>query len=119
MTTTGRITIEQNVELLKRYAWLERACARTLAGWLAGVPEWEAKDNFGLHIWESADSADAIRARLRELRCHQPERDLSPLLVKLATELDHAHNTAQVVATVYLVIKKSLLEAYHRHYDLT
>jgi uncharacterized protein DUF455 len=119
MTATGRITIEQNVELLKRYAWLERACARTLAGWLPGVPEWEAKNKFGLHIWESADSADAIRSRLRELRCHQPERDLSPLLLKLATELDHAQNSAEVIATVYLVIKKSLLEAYHRHYDLT
>jgi hypothetical protein len=34
------ITIEQNTEYLKRYAFLERACMRTLAGWLPGVPEW-------------------------------------------------------------------------------
>ena len=33
-----KITIEQNVEFLKRYATLERACMRTLAGWLPGVP---------------------------------------------------------------------------------
>ncbi len=116
---SSRITIEQNVEYLKRYAYLERASARTLAGWLPGVPEWEAKNEFGLHVWESAESADEIRSRLRELRCHQPERDLSLKLEHLADELDHAQNTAEVVATVYLVIKKALLEAYQNHYDLT
>jgi hypothetical protein len=114
-----RITIEQNVEYLKRYAFLERACARTLAGWLPGVPEWEAKNEFGLHVWESADSADQLRQRLRELRCHQPERGISPTLEKLAQELDHAQNTAEVVATVYLVVKQALLEAYRSHPETT
>ncbi|MCI0352668.1 MAG: hypothetical protein L0Z53_24875, partial [Acidobacteriales bacterium] len=104
---------------MKRYAFLERACARTLAGWLPGVPEWEAKNEFGLHVWESADSADEIRSRLRELRCHQPERGLSLKLEHLADELDHAQNTAEVVATVYLVVKRALLDAYQNHYDLT
>ncbi len=74
----GHITIEQNVEFLKRYAYLERACMRTLAGWLPGVPEWDAKNEFGLHIWESADAADQLRGRLRELRAHQPERVPEP-----------------------------------------
>ncbi len=64
----GQITIEQNVEYLKRYAFLERACMRALAGWLPGVPEWDAKNEFGLHIWESAEAANAIRNRLKELR---------------------------------------------------
>jgi hypothetical protein len=112
---TQRITIEQNVAFLKRYAHLERACMRTLAGWLPGVPEWEAKNAFGLHVWESAEAANQLRGRLRELRAHQPERQLSPGLEKLVKELDCAQNTAQVIATVYLVIKRALLEAYHNH----
>lgn len=115
----NRITIDENVEFLKRYAYLERACMRTLAGWLPGVPEWEAKNEFGLHIWESADNADQIRGRLRELRCHQPERNLSPLLTTLASDLDYAQNSAEVIATVYLVVKKALLEAYRHHPDTT
>ncbi len=114
-----RITIEQNVEYLKRYAYLERACNRTLAGWLPGVPEWDAKNQFGLHIWESAESADQIRTRLRELRMHQPERYLSPLLERVFKELDYAQNTAEVIATVYLVVKKGLLDAYRNHPDTT
>lgn len=119
ITPNTRITIEQNTEYLKRYAFLERACMRTLAGWLPGVPEWEAKNEFGLHLWECADSADLIYARLRELRVYQPERHLDPQLQTLARELDHAQNTAEVMATVYLVIRKSLLEAYRHHPDVT
>jgi hypothetical protein len=113
------ITIEQNAEYLKRYVFLERACMRTLAGWLPGVPEWEAKNEFGLHIWESGDSADLLYNRLRELRCYQPERGLSPRLKKLVQELDYAQNTAEVVATIYLVVKKALLEAYGNHPEVT
>jgi hypothetical protein len=116
---SNHITIEQNVEYLKRYAYLERACMRTLAGWLPGVPEWEAKNMFGLHIWESADAAHNVRGRLRELRNYQPERNISPTLEKLAAELDHAQNTAEVIATVYLVIKRALLDAYRSHPDTT
>lgn len=113
------ITIDENVEYLKRYTFLERACMRTLAGWMPGVPEWEPKNEFGLHVWESADAADGLRARLRELRCHQPERGISPILERLTKELDYAQNTAEGIATVYLVVKKGLLEAYRNHPETT
>jgi hypothetical protein len=119
MTTSNRITIDENVEYLKRYAYLERACMRTLAGWLPGVPEWEAKNEFGLHVWESADSADELRARLRELRCHQPERAISPTLETLTRDLDHGQNSAEIISTVYLVVKKALLDAYRSHPETT
>ena len=115
----AHITIEQNVEYLKRYAFLERACMRTLAGWLPGVPEWEAKNEFGLHIWEASDAADTFYGRLRELRCHQPERGLSENLLALGRELDNAQNSAEVIATVYLVVRKALLEAYRHHPETT
>ncbi len=113
--TASRLTLEQNTALLKRYAVLERACMRTLAGWLPGVPEWEAKNLIGLHIWESADASDALRGRLRELRAYHPDRDASPGLSRLIQELDYAQNTAEVLATVYLVVKSALLEAYRAH----
>jgi hypothetical protein len=92
---------------------------RTLAGWLPGVPEWEAKNQFGLHIWESADASDQLRGRLRELRNYQPDRFISPTLETLARELDHAANSAEVIATVYLVIKRALLDAYREHPETT
>jgi hypothetical protein len=115
----NHITIDENVEILKRYALLEKACMHTLAGWLPGVPEWEAKNEIGLHIWESADAANEIYGRLRELRCYQPERGVSERLKTLAKELDYAQNTAELIATIYLVVKKALLEAYHTHPEMT
>lgn len=115
----ARLTIEQNVEYLKRYAFLERMTMRTLAGWLPGVPEWDAKNEFGLHEWEAADAANTIYGRLRELRCHSPERGLSEGLVKLGKELDYAANTAEVIATVYLIVRKELLAAYRSHPETT
>jgi hypothetical protein len=118
-THKNHITIEENVEYLKRYAFLERACMRTLAGWLPGVPEWEAKNEFGLHVWESADAVDTLYGRLRELRCHQPERDISPALREVAKALDESQNSAEVIATVYLVVKRGLLEAFRSHPETT
>ncbi len=119
MEAQSRLTIEQNVLVLKRYAFLERSLTRTLAGWLAGVPEWEAKNLIGLHIWESADAAEALHGRLRELRAHNFERGISDGLHTLARELDCAAHTADLIATAYLVVKKALLAAYRAHTGLT
>ena len=113
------ITIDENVEYLKHYAFLERACMRTLAGWLPGVPEWEPKNEFGLHVWQSAEAANELRTRLRELRCYQPERNIDATLMTLARELDHAQNTAEVISAVYLVVKRGLLDAYRHHPETT
>lgn len=109
------ITIEQNVEFLKRYAFLEQSLMRTLAGWLPGAPEWDVKNEIGLHIWEDADSCERLRVRLRELRTYQPERNIPDALKLLARELDCSQNTLELLATVYLVVKKELLRAYERH----
>lgn len=116
---TTNITIDQNIEFLKRYAFLEQAATRTLAGWLPGVPEWDVKNEIGLHIWESADACERVRARLRELRTYQPERGIPDSLQKLARELDCAQDTLELLTTVYLVVKKGLLEAYRRHPAMT
>ncbi|MDZ4764833.1 MAG: hypothetical protein SGI73_09800 [Chloroflexota bacterium] len=119
ITEQAHINIDQNVELLKRYAYLEKACMHTLAGWLPGVPEWEAKNELGLHLWESADSANEIYSRLRELRCWQPDRGIASALQTLARDLNDAQNTGEVIATVYLVVKRALLEAYRAHPETT
>ena len=87
------ISLDQNAQRLVRYAFLEQAAMRTLAGWLPGVPEWDVKNELGLHIWEDADSAERLRGRLRELRVHRPERDFPEGLVQLGHELDYAGGT--------------------------
>ena len=118
-TAKTHITIEQNTEILKRFAFLERSAMRALAGWLPGVPEWEAKNEFGLHIWESADNVETIYQRLRELRSYAPERGLSNTIFDFGKELAHGANSGEVIAGIYLVAKKNLLDALRRHPDST
>ena len=117
--TDKNLTLAQNTERLKRYAFLEQAVMRTLAGWLPGVPEWEVKNEIGLHLWEDADACERLRGRLREMRSNNPERDAPDELRRLARELDCAHNTLELLSTVYLVIKKALLATYRSHQALT
>jgi len=113
------LSLTQNVERLKRYTFLEQSVMRTLAGWLPGVPEWEVKNEIGLHIWEDADACERLRVRLREMRAHHPEKSIPEALRHLARELDCAANTLELLATVYLVVKKALLETYRLHPTLT
>jgi hypothetical protein len=72
------------------------------------VPEWEAKNEFGLHIWESADAADQIRGRLRELSAHQPERFLSPANFVLAHKDDPAAQLAPYFERLYPVVEQMI-----------
>lgn len=113
------LSLTQNVERLKRYAFLEQSVMRTLAGWLPGAPEWDVKNEIGLHIWEDADACERLRVRLREMRAHHPEKGIPEALRHLARELDCAGNTFELLATVYLVVKKALLETYRLHPTLT
>ncbi len=113
------LSLTQNIERLKRYAFLEQAVMRTLAGWLPGAPEWEVKNEIGLHIWEDADACERLRVRLREMRTHHPEKGIPEPLRHLAHELDCAGNTFELLSTVYLVVKKALLETYRLHPTLT
>jgi len=113
------LSLNQNVERLKRYAFLEQAVMRTLAGWLPGVPEWDVKNEIGLHIWEDADACERLRGRLREMRSHHPEKGIPEALHHLGRELECAGNTLELLVTIYLVVKKALLETYRLHPTLT
>jgi len=92
---------------------------RTLAGWLPGVPDWDVKNEIGLHIWEDADACERLRGRLREMRSQHPEKGIPDGLHHLARELECASNSRELIVTVYLVVKKALLETYRLHPTLT
>jgi hypothetical protein len=70
---------------------------RTLAGYQ--VPEEQNELDFTY-----GKTFDQPYNRLRELLL-PTERGLSPQFKMLAAQLDYAQNTAEVVATVYLIIK--------------
>ena len=111
--------VEENARRLHRLAYVEQRLMFIAAGHLLSVPEWEAKNEIGLHLWEDADACERLRGRLREMRCNHPEKGIPEALHHLARELACAQDSLELIATVYLVVKKALLATYRLHPTLT
>ena len=86
--------------------------ARLLGGWLPGVVRWEVKHEVARHLWEDAQHSQALRTRLWELRVPNPDREVSERVVSAVEALGSAQSDVEMLAGVYLVLKKGLLEAY-------
>src|SRR5437763_115911 len=87
------LTVEQNVRLLKRYAYVERRLMEMSIAHLCAVPEWEVKCALSLHCWLDAEHATVFRDRVAEMREPPLHLDAVPD-DKLAACLDealHAH----------------------------
>ena len=108
-------TAERNIAKLKRYQALETLAARLLGGWLPGIAKWEAKQQVARHIWEDLEFSKALRTRLWELRVTQPERGLAPHIKAAAKALSLAQRDYELLAGIYLVLKRQLLQAYERY----
>jgi len=111
------IDIKTSVELLRRYAFLERSCIRALAGWFLVVPAYEAKIALGYHLWSHAERADALRRRLKELRGGHGEANIEPALARLGDELVNAPGPEVFQAGLHWLLKE-LDAAYQTHVDL-
>jgi hypothetical protein len=110
-------SVKDNVERLRRYAYLEQRLMFLGARHLPGVPEWELKQALGRHLWEDAEHATALRRRVTELRTSASVLDRVPdeHLALLMDEADRAEDSLEVVVALYGVIKPALLAAYEEH----
>lgn len=119
----GRIgcSVDENVRRLLRLQWAELSIARILVAHLPATPEWEVKCGFSLHQWECTTRADALRARVAEMRSPVPPLDTAPdeALAAFFEELQRSANTVELVAGVYGVALPALWAAYRSHLDDT
>ncbi|MDX2008460.1 MAG: DUF455 family protein [Meiothermus sp.] len=109
---------DHNIRLLSRFQRLEIETARLLGGWLPGVVKWEAKRAVAGHLWEDAQHSKELRTRLWELRHPDPDRDADGSLAALSRavrSLAAAQQDFEMVAAVYLVLKKQLAAAYRAY----
>src|SRR5579871_6804891 len=81
------LSVEQNVELLKRYAYVERRLAEIAIAHLCAVPEWEVKCALSLHCWLDTEHATVFRQRVAEMRKPPLHLDQAPD-ARLAAVLD-------------------------------
>ena len=97
---------------------VEVELARLLGGWIARMPELSEKIAFAKVVYEDAEHAALLEARLLELRV--PEPDLAALRRRTApifTRLERADDPWEVLAHVFRVLKPALLADLRRHLE--
>jgi uncharacterized ferritin-like protein (DUF455 family) len=105
--------------ILKRFFFCELALIRAQAGWLAGFAPFEVKMAIPRFIWEDAQTADALRRRVYELR--YPNRlievgDDAPLIT-IFEEARHAADPATYLSGLGVLID-CLGNAYRSYLDV-
>lgn len=109
--------IERNVDLLKRYVYVESQLTKIFAAHLANVPEWEVKCASSLHMWLDSEHSAALRKRVTEMREPPLYLDKVPdeRLENLFNELIRSETTLELMVGIYGVIKPELIRCIKKH----
>ena len=109
--------VDENVELMRRYNYVETRLVEISAAFLNPTPEWEVKGALSLHLYLDAEHSQALRTRVGELR--RPPLYLdeapAPALAALLDEALRAQNTIELLAGVFGVVRPALRDAYQTH----
>ena len=110
-------SVEHNVDLLRRYNFVETRLNQIAAAHLAHTPEWEVKCALSYHLWLDSQHSVAIRIRVSEMREPPLHLDRVPdaKLGALLDETIRAENTIELLVGVYRVIKPELVRALRKH----
>lgn len=110
-------SVEENVNLLRRFNYVKRRLYEINAAFLASTPEWEIKTALSLHIWLDAEHSKSLRTRVTELR--EPPHQLDDIpderLHDLLEEVLRSNSSLELVTAVYGVIRPALAEAVQEH----
>jgi uncharacterized ferritin-like protein (DUF455 family) len=107
-------------QLLKRFFFCERALLIAEAAWIPALAPLEVKTGLARFIWQSAETADALRNRVFELRF--PSRLLEQegadhALVALFSALKNSPSANAFVLAVGKVLLPALRDAYREYLD--
>jgi hypothetical protein len=115
------IDVDRNVNLLKRYLYIQTQLNKIFAAHLANTPEWEVKCAFSLHMWLAAEHSAMLRKRVTEMREPPLHLDKVPdlQLEKLFQELIRSDNTSELVVGIYGVVMMEFVGVLKQHIDET
>ena len=111
-------SVDESVQRLLRYHWIEKRLAEICAARIPGTPEWEVKGAFSLHQWLDIEHAELLRTRIREMRHPLPRLDVPPA-ADVETDLlalERINGTHEFLERL-LAVRVSLLNAYREHYE--
>jgi len=109
--------VDENVELMRRYNYVETRLYQLSAAFINPTPEWEVKGALSLHLYLDSEHGLAFRKRVAELRRPPLYLDQAPD-EKLEAFLDEAlrsRDTVELLTGLFVVIRPALLAAYERH----
>jgi len=108
------IGVDETVDRLRRYVYLETQCFFLLAAYFNFLAEWEVKGALSLHLWQDAEHSSWLRTRITEMRTppHNLDRVPDPALETFVGELRRAANAAEFLTGIYGVLKPALLASY-------
>jgi uncharacterized ferritin-like protein (DUF455 family) len=105
--------------ILKRFYLAERAMLIGQAGWLPGMPGFQAKVTLPRFLWQDAQTANSLRDRVYELRF--PSRILEVGADQVLVDLIHyaysAPNAYAFITVLARVLKPALLDAYKQYLE--
>ncbi len=115
------LSVDQCAARLHSLAYAEERLMRLQAAHLVTVPEWDIKGLLGRLQYEDALHADQLRSRLPELRISKKKAFTEPetVLKVVFDEAMHAANTVELLASLVLVFKPALLQAYRDYLAAT
>ncbi|MFK5151279.1 hypothetical protein ACI4CU_28430, partial [Klebsiella pneumoniae] len=61
-------SVDDNVELMRRYNYIEKRLYQLSAAFMNPTPEWEIKGALSLHLYLDGEHSQALRSRVAELR---------------------------------------------------
>jgi hypothetical protein len=107
------LSVAASAQRLWRLAYAYRRLHAIAVDALPRTPEWEVKCALGLQLWLDAEHATAFERRVNELR--HPSVDVGtapdPALARVFDELEHARDTAELLAGVHIVVRGALVDA--------
>jgi hypothetical protein len=110
-------SVDKNVELMRRYNYVEGQLYRMSSAFLNPTPEWEIKGALSLHLYLDAEHSLSFRQRVAELR--KPPLYLDqcpdPRLEALFEEAIRAKDSVEFLTGMFRLIRPALLAAYKTH----
>ena len=111
--------VDDNVDLMRRYNYVEKRLYEVSAAFMNPTPEWEVKCALSLHLYLDSEHSQALRSRVAELRRPPLYLDQSPdpKLEAFMEEALRARGTVEMLAGVFRVVRPALLAAYRKHLE--
>lgn len=117
----GRYDVVATALRVRNFRYAEEWMMMIMGGWLATIPELPVKTGLGKVIWESAQAADVLGARLPELRCgrkastgSEPGNQAFADFVQEIAEPESPDQTIEKLVGVFDVLKPHLISVYEQ-----